>query len=141
VVRTIPRGGFELTEKLADKLDVDFATAEAAKLEVGLTGERADVAKVLNELVRPLLAELRSSIHYFGSTNSSSSLERISLTGGAAGLRGFAEMLAEQMAVSTSVVTPMQHIRNRWSNNDEHAESPEGSASAVSIGLAMGAAA
>jgi hypothetical protein len=35
----------------------------------------------------------------------------------------------------------MQHIRNRWANKQAQTEDNEGFASAVSVGLAMGAAA
>jgi hypothetical protein len=43
--------------------------------------------------------------------------------------------------VPTSVVTPMQHIRNRWASADVPPDDDERSASAVAVGLAMGAAA
>jgi type IV pilus assembly protein PilM len=122
-------------------MSLDLEQAEIAKQEVGLNGSHREIAKHLNEAVRPLLADIRSSIHYFGSTNEGTVLERISLTGGASGLRGLAELLAEQLGVPTNVVTPMQHIRNRWANKQAQTEDNEGFASAVSVGLAMGAAA
>jgi type IV pilus assembly protein PilM len=141
VVRTVSRGGKELTERLADKIGLSLQEAEIAKYEVGLTGSHAEVARVLNESIRPLLAEIRSSIHYFSSTNGGALLERISLTGGASGLLGLGEALSEQIGVPTNVVTPMQHIRNRWASKQAQLEESEGWASAVSVGLAMGAAA
>ena len=91
--------------------------------------------------MRPLLAEIRSSIHYFSSTTEGAQIERISLTGGASGLPGLAAALADQMGVPVNVVTPMQHIRNRWASKQAQDEEADGSASAVSVGLAMGAAA
>jgi type IV pilus assembly protein PilM len=141
VVRTVIRGGSELTERLADDMGMSIAEAELAKCQVGLDGSHAEVARILRESVRPLLAEIRSSIHYFGSTSSGANLERISLTGGGSGLSGLAEALAEQIGVPTNVVTPMQHIRNRWASKQAQQEENDGFASAVSVGLAMGAAA
>lgn len=140
VVRTISRGGNELTEKLMDKVGLTSDDAEAAKRQVGLTGSSDEVSRALSEAVRPLLAEIRSSIHYFGSTNSGAGLERISLTGGGSLLAGLAELLAEQLGVPTNVIAPMQHIRNRFTEQHPD-ERNETSASAVSVGLAMGAAA
>ena len=113
--------------------------AANAKREVGLTGSHREIVKVLNEVLRPLLAEIRSSIHYFASTGGAATLERISLTGGAASLNGLSNLLGEQMGIPTDVVAPMQHIRNRWAS--QHEDGDEYRASAVSVGLAMGAAA
>lgn len=141
VVRTILRGGDELTQAVSEGLEMPWAEAEAAKAGVGLNGQPANISKVLNDAVRPLLAEIRSSIHYFGSTNSGASLERISLTGGASRLPGLAKALSDQLGIPTNVITPMQHIRNRWASKDLSAEEADVRATAVSVGLAMGAAA
>ena len=141
VVRTIGRGGQELTDKLADKVGLSMQEAEQAKHANGLSNGRNEITIALNEAVRPLLAEIRSSIHYFSSANSGAVLERISLTGGASALLGFADELAEQIGVPTNVVAPMQHIRNRWASKQVQQEESDGWATAVSVGLAMGAAA
>jgi type IV pilus assembly protein PilM len=141
VVRTVTRGGQELTQHLADRASLSLQEAEAAKYQVGLSGTDKRIADALIEGIRPLLSEVRSSIHYFGSTNPGASLERISLTGGGAGLQGLADLIAEQVGLPTSVVTPMQHIRNRWANKQSQHDESDGLASAVSVGLAMGAAA
>jgi Tfp pilus assembly PilM family ATPase len=115
--------------------------AEMAKYEIGLTGPNDAVTAILKETVRPLVAEIRSSINYFASGTDGTRLERISLTGGASALLGFGDILATQIGVPTNVVTPMQHIRNRWASKEVRLEDSERSASAVSVGLAMGAAA
>lgn len=141
VVRTVPRGGRELTERLMDSHALVYLEAERAKCEVGLSGSHQQITTSLLEGIRPLLAEIRSSIHYFSATNDGAQIERISLTGGASGLPGLAEALSEQIGVPTKVVTPMQHIRNRWASKQAQTEDAEGFASAVSVGLAMGAAA
>jgi len=139
VVRTVARGGQELTEKLADKLSISHSEAEIAKRENGLSGSDRKVTDALAEITRPLLAEMRSSIHYFGSANTGAQLERISLTGGSSALLGIADVLSEQIGVPAGTVSPMQHIRNRHVN--KQSEESEVHASAVSVGLAMGATA
>ena len=141
VVRTVTRGGQELTSALAEAMGMSPADAEQAKCQIGLVGNNPGVTKALNTAVRPLLAELRSSIQYFSSTNGGLAIERISLTGGGSGLAGLAALLGEQMGVPTNVVAPTQHIRNRWANKQAQNEESEGFTSAVSVGLAMGAAA
>ena len=141
VVRTVPRGGQELTARLADRTGMETPMAEAAKRDLGLTGSNQPVTDALAEGIRPLLSEIRSSVHYFESTNAGASLGRISLTGGASALRGLTDMIADQMRIPVAVIEPMQHIRNRWSAKAVRQVGAEHAATAVSIGLAMGAAA
>ena len=141
LVRTLARGGQELTERLIDRLSLNADQAEQAKFESGLMGPQPEVARILNEGIRPLLAEIRSSINYFRSGNEEAQLERISLTGGGSRMSGLAQAVSEQTGIPTNVITPMQHIRNRWVQPDVDPDDTERSASAVSVGLAMGAAA
>jgi type IV pilus assembly protein PilM len=140
VVRSVTRGGNDLTDLLASMRGLDTTEAEAAKREVGLTGSDSRISDALAQALRPVLAEIRSSLQYFASTNSGASAESISLTGGGARLSGLADLLTSQLDTPTRIVAPAQHIRNRW-----HAGSGEGGselpATAVSVGLAMGAAA
>lgn len=141
VVRTVPRGGQDLTDRLADRIGMEVPQAELAKRAEGVVGTNRTVVDVIIEGIRPLLSEIRSSVHYFGSTNGGLNLERISLTGGASALPGLAWLMTEQFSVPTTVVEPMQHIRNRWSNKDVRDSGADHAATAVSVGLAMGAAA
>ncbi len=139
LVRTLPRGGQELTEELADRIDIDVVQAEAAKLAIGLLGDD-EVARSLNEVLRPLLAEIRTSIGYFRSNNEAP-IARISLTGGGSALAGIAEVIATQTGLPTHVVDPMQHVRNRLASVYTRDGVTDYGASAVAVGLAMGAAA
>lgn len=141
VVRTVPRGGQELTEKLAERTGIDPSSAEQAKRENGLTGSNRSVSDALTENIRPLISEIRSSLNYFNQTNPGAQLQRISLTGGGANLIGIAEALSDQLGVPTAVVEPMQHIRNRWASKQTQQAGSELSVTAVAVGLAMGAAA
>lgn len=139
VVRTVAHGGQQLTDELADRADLSLGDAELAKCREGIAGE-GEVPTILAEGIRPLLAEIRSSLHFFGSMNPDVTLERMSLTGGTAWLPGLAELLASQHGITVEVVAPAQHIETRWSTHMRQMGSGI-SASAVSVGLAMGAAA
>ncbi|MDQ2749892.1 MAG: type IV pilus assembly protein PilM [Pseudonocardiales bacterium] len=141
LVRTLARGGQELSGRLVDRLSLSAQDAETVKFEVGLLGGKDSASALLSEAIRPLLAEIRSSINYFISGNGGTLIERISLTGGASGLHGLADLLSSQVGVPTNVVTPMRHICNRWASTQVRTEDSERWASAVSVGLAMGAAA
>ena len=80
-------------------------------------------------------------MHYFGTTEGGSPVERLLLTGGGSALPGLAELLGEHLSIPAEVVAPMQHIRNRLASKEVQQEESELSATAVSVGLAMGAAA
>ncbi len=141
LVRTLARGGQELTDLVAERMRLSGPDAELAKAQIGLVGARDAETGPLDEGIRPLLAEIRSSINYFRAGSDGAQLERIALTGGAARLPGLAEALSKQNGVPVAVITPMQYIDNRDSSTEWHPEAPARSASAVSVGLAMGAAA
>lgn len=139
LVRTLARGGQQLTDALADGLELDRDEAEQLKRERGLTTRGDAVSDALNAGIRPLLAEIRSSINYFRTGNAGALIEGISLTGGGAALPGLAAALSTQNNLPTAVVTPLQHLDSSPSAADGY--DPSSVASAVSIGLAMGAAA
>lgn len=144
MVRTLARGGQELTDLLVANLDLSPDEAEQVKCETGLTGRGDAAADALQSGVRPLLAEIRSSITYFRAGGDGAQLEGISLTGGGSALPGLAAALSSQNGVPTRVVTPMQHVGNCRAAGERGPADivpSDPAASAVSIGLAMGAAA
>jgi type IV pilus assembly protein PilM len=141
LVRTLARGGQELTDQLIENLHLSLEEAEIAKRETGLTGERDAASLALEAGIRPLLAEIRSSINYFRAAAEGAQLEGISLTGGGSALPGLAATLSKQNGVLAEVITPMHHIQRSQAAPEPGAEKSARAASAVSVGLAMGAAA
>lgn len=137
LVRTVARGGQDLTDLLVEELNLTAEDAERIKRRVGLTADRDAASEALRVGIRPLLAEIRSSINYFRTGNDGARPESISLTGGGADLAGFTEALSGQVGVPVERHTPMLHVGNRNAGG----EAAEQAATAVSIGLAMGAAA
>jgi type IV pilus assembly protein PilM len=138
VVRAVTRGGAEWTDLLVTKGGMSEPDAEAAKCLVGLTDADAKVSTIVAQAVRPLVAEIRSSIQYFGSTNAGATLTKVALAGRSARLPGLAELFSDQLGVASSVVDPMRHVRNRYNSKGEPKEY---AATAVSVGLAIGAVA
>ncbi|WP_375480189.1 type IV pilus assembly protein PilM [uncultured Jatrophihabitans sp.] len=141
LVRTLARGGDDLTANIADRLSIEPSQAELLKRQGGLDHEDPEVARALVDSLRPLLAEIRTSVGYFRSSRGSAPIERISLTGGGANLRGIATAMSDQIGLPTSVVDPLQHVRNRLASKEVRGAEMGGAPSAVSVGLAMGAAA
>ncbi len=140
VVRVVSQGSEEITDRLADRIGLSVEEAEHAKRTIGITGD-TEPARVIRDILRPLFSEIRGSLHFYVTGSPGAPVQRIGLTGGGAGLPGLADTLSEQHGVPASMVPPMQHIRNRYSSKDVDTTAAEHSASAVSVGLAMGAAA
>jgi type IV pilus assembly protein PilM len=138
MVRTLARGGEVLTANLAKRLAIGLGEAEDAKCVNGLDTP-GEVSPILKELVAPLLADIRSSVNYFRTSQPGTPIERVSLTGRAAALTGLDLALAQHLDVPAQTVSPTRLLEPRGKHTSK--ASDEGWASALSVGLAMGAAA
>lgn len=137
LVRTLSRGGEELTTGLAERLGLPEDGAEEAKRRLGLRS--ADPVSIeLRELVAPLIGELRSSLNYFRTTHAGVRIDRLALTGGGSGLPGLAQLLGDQVGLDCEVVDP-RHLL--VTSARKRAVVDEVRATALSVGLAIGAAA
>ncbi|GAB1645237.1 type IV pilus assembly protein PilM [Krasilnikovia sp. MM14-A1259] len=140
-VRTVPRGGAEVTRSIAERLGVDAAEAEAIKCRFGLHGnERPDSATAVSDAIRPLVNELRSSFTYLASGERQKQVTRVALCGGSALMPGLAEHVQEQLRVAVMYADNAGRLR------DTRKAQPRGfdifvPSAAVSIGLTLGAAA
>ncbi|MBO3739644.1 type IV pilus assembly protein PilM [Actinoplanes flavus] len=139
-VRTLPRGGAEITESIAGRLGLDTAEAEALKCRYGLHGNgNPDAVAALVDAVRPLSSELRSSFTYLASGERQKQVTRISLCGGSALMPGLAEHLQEQLGVAVRYADSAARLRDTRKARERGFDSFVPSA-AVSIGLTLGAA-
>jgi type IV pilus assembly protein PilM len=141
IVRTVPRGGIELTETIATRLGIHTTEAEELKCRFGLHGDgRPDAAGAIEDAVRPLVNEIRSSFTYLASGERQKRVTRLGLSGGGALMPGLAEHLQAQLRVpvvhADSSVRLRDTRRARQRGFDQFVPS-----AAVSIGLTLGAAA
>ena len=140
IVRTIPRGGAEVTESIASRLDIGLPEAEAVKCQVGLQQEeQPETAAAIREAVRPLVNEIRSSFAYLNSGERSTRVARLSLSGGGARLSGLRQALHEQLGVEVTFADPILRVRGLRRVRHGALDQFRSSAS-VSIGLALLAA-
>ena len=142
IVRTVPRGGTEITESMADPAGhrgrprprrssaASGCTATAAR-----TPRRAAA-----DAVRPLVNELRSSFTYLASGERQKQVTRIALCGGSALMPGLAEHLQQQLGVTVMYADSASRLRDTRKARQRGFDSFVPSA-AVSIGLTLGAAA
>jgi type IV pilus assembly protein PilM len=141
IVRTVPRGGGEITETIATRLGVPLPEAEALKCRFGLHGDgHPDTASAAADAVRPLINELRSSFTYLASGERQKQVTRISLCGGSALMPGLAAHLQNQLGVAVVYADSAGRLRDTRKARQRGFDSFVPSA-AVSIGLTLGAAA
>jgi type IV pilus assembly protein PilM len=141
IVRTVPRGGAEVTESMATRLGIPVPDAEVLKCRFGLHGDgRPDTATAASDAIRPLVNELRSSFTYLASGERQKQVTRISLCGGSALMPGLAEHLQQQLNVAVMYADSAGRLRDTRQARQRGFDSFVPSA-AVSIGLTLGAAA
>ncbi|MCW2496935.1 type IV pilus assembly protein PilM [Jatrophihabitans sp.] len=141
IVRSIPRGGTEITKLIASRLGMSAAEAEVLKCRVGLTrGEGLESAEVVEEALRPLLNELRSSLSYYATAAGAQPVARLALIGGAAQLPGLVEKLQTTLGVTTFLSDPLQRVSDSRRGGRHDVLGRFRSSAAVSIGLTLGAA-
>ena len=142
IVRTVLRGGAEVTRMMANRLGMSMAEAEVLKCRVGIVrGEGPDTAEVITEAIRPLIGEIRSSLSYYSSSHGNDRISRMSLIGGAAQLPGLTDKLAETFGVPTELANPLQRVSDSREGGRHDVLARFRSSAAVSIGLTLGAAA
>jgi type IV pilus assembly protein PilM len=141
IVRTVPRGGAEVTKMVATRLGITNAEAETVKCRVGLRRDESEEgAQVIGEAIRPLVNEIRGSFHYFSSNHPGERVQRLALVGGAALLPGLAELLTEELGIPTFLSDPLQRVHDLRRGGRHDVLARFRSSAAVSIGLTLGAA-
>ncbi|GLY01211.1 MULTISPECIES: type IV pilus assembly protein PilM [Actinoplanes] len=137
-VRTLPRGGSEISDSIGTRLGMPTAEAEALKCRFGLHGDgNRDSVAAMIDAVRPLASELRSSFTYLASGERQKQVTRIALCGGGALMPGLAEHLQEQLGVAVMYADSATRLRDIRNARERGFDSfvPSG---AVSIGLTLG---
>lgn len=140
IVRTVPRGGAEITESIATRLGIPAEEAEALKCRFGLHGDgRPQAAGAVADAVRPLVNEIRSSFTYLASGERQKRVTRLALSGGSALMPGLLEHLQDQLSVTVTYADNAARLRDTRRARQRGFDTFVPSA-AVSIGLTLGAA-
>jgi type IV pilus assembly protein PilM len=140
IVRTVPRGGHEITEVLADRLGVDLGGSEALKQRVGLNREdEPETADMIREVVRPLIREVRGSFTYLTARDQPRHVTRLLLSGGGAALPGLAAALQKELGVEVGLADPLVRVV-RTGRKIKSELTQAGASASVSVGLSLGGA-
>jgi len=106
--RDIQIAGVKFTQKLVDVLGVDFKAAEDIKLKP--ESDKADkITKAIESVLTGLAAEIRTSFDYYES-QSSSTVDKIFLSGGGSFFPGLKDMLAGLLGIEVEYWDPLKKI-------------------------------
>jgi type IV pilus assembly protein PilM len=133
--RDIPFGGNNYTQAIAQRLNISFEQAEAAKLgkDVGVKWET--LVPPLEAVSRDLSLEVQRTFDYFASTAESERIGKIVLAGGCAQLPGLNEYLSSNWGIPVELARPLERIQVAPAfAEDVGALAP---ALAVAVGLAL----
>ncbi len=126
-VRTIPIGGQDITQALAKKFDYEFEEAERLKHLQGYAPssdldvlEDADpqIPETIESALRPLLLQIRLSLHAFRS-RSKEDLDTVYITGGASRLGNLEAHLTESLGVPTRTFQYLQSDFDRLADSKD----------------------
>jgi type IV pilus assembly protein PilM len=156
IVRTVPRGGGDITDVIAERLTVPVADAEALKCRFGLhefaahqpgqsavAGQDANVGRVAGivaEAIRPLIGEIRSSIAYVKSADAQARVANLGLTGGGAMLPGLPDLLHRELGIDVFLADPLRRLNESRRRGKHNELARFRSSAAISLGLTLGAA-
>jgi type IV pilus assembly protein PilM len=136
--RDISIGGNAYTEALQKELSLARDTAEQAKKGARVDGVSfEDVKPVLKVINENVLLEIQKTFDFFKSTAGSDRIDRILLSGGAARVFGFRDMLAERFGAPIELFDPFRKVEfdaARFGIGDVSDVAPT---AAVSVGLAL----
>lgn len=100
------------TEALERAFGISREDAERLKIGRSIEGISPDsVQMVLNTASDEIYAEIYRTFEFFKSNISDQEISKIILSGGAALLRGFSEMMAERLDVSVQIAEPFRNIK------------------------------
>jgi type IV pilus assembly protein PilM len=140
-VRVLLSGGQDVTDAIAERLGVPTATAEAAKRGgvTDLPDRERDLALSAVELMQEVFVdEIRSSIDYYGASNTQFPVERIVVSGGGSLLPGIIERLQSVTRRPVVAGDPISGLHIGRTGLDESQLAAVQPLAAVPVGLALG---
>jgi type IV pilus assembly protein PilM len=135
--RDVPFGGHHYTQAIAQRLDISFEKAEAAKQgqDVGVSWD--DLVPALEAVSRDLSLEVQRTFDYFASTAESERIGRIVLSGGCARLAGIDEFLSSTWGVPVEIARPLERVGQEAGQFSAEDLEQAGPLLAVGVGLGL----
>ncbi len=103
-----------ITTAIAQKLKIDYATAEKIKIENGLTytKENPSYLKTITDLTDKLAEEVKSSINFYQEHfQEPNPITHITMTGGVSNLKNLSETISRKLKISSSQGNTWKNLR------------------------------
>ena len=133
--RDIPFGGNNYTQAIAQRLNIPFEQAEAAKLGKNVGVQWETLVPPLEAVSRDLSLEVQRTFDYFASTAESERIGKIVLAGGCAQLPGLNEYLSSNWGIPVELARPFDRIEVPPQYSED--VNTLGPALAVAVGLGL----
>ena len=142
-VRVLLVGGDDITEAIAEQLDVDLDLAEDMKRRADERSADtlvAEAGRIVGDRLNPIVDEIRGSLDFYLAQADSLPVERILVTGGASRTRGMLDHLQRTLGNTVEVGRPLASVRVGRTGLSETQLADAEPILAVPIGLALGGA-
>ena len=142
-VRILLVGGEDITEAIAQELEVDIDLAEDLKRRADERSSDtlvADAGRIVTGQVTPIVDEIRGSLDFYLAQADSLPVARILVTGGASRTRGLFERLQQTLGNTVEAGHPLASLRIGRTGLTETQLADAEPILAVPIGLALGGA-
>lgn len=143
-VRILPSGGQDVTDALANAMNIGPHEAEALKREIGIgfavPPELLSAKEAVNDVVSGLIEALRNTLVYYAGSHPGAGIQQVVLTGGGSFLPGVGQYLASASRAQVVVGQPLRTIRVSRHSGIERLSDLQ-STFAIPLGLAFGVAA
>jgi len=141
-VRILPSGGHDVTEAVANAMNIPIETAEGIKRDIGVgravAAELKSAEESITDVTSSLVEAIRNTLVYYASNNPGGAVEQILLTGGGAFLPGLGQFLSSSSRLPVSIGQPLSTLKvGRGVGDIGELQS----VLAVPLGLAFGVAA
>jgi len=132
-MRDIAVGGKDLTKMIAEKLNIDVASAENLKCNPGDREE--EIRSIINPVLSNLLGEISLSFSYYGD-QLEHGIDKVFLSGGISNLKELPQFLSSNLGMEVAKWDPTANLQINPTLNQEALKSSL-PILAVSVGLAL----
>jgi type IV pilus assembly protein PilM len=137
-MRDVSLGCSQIHQKIAAIANCTLAEAEAISLSQKAQKISAEELKsITSASVSDWCDEIRRALDFFYSTNPEDQIKQIYLSGGAAGIKEFRDLLALQSSINVKPINPFERIEINGDQLDSAYMKQIAPQAAISMGLAI----
>lgn len=138
LARDVAVGSDQLTEQIANTLDLEFEEAEKIKLgQISVEEEKRQVEEIFSRTCSQWVLEIKKAIDLYMANHPNSPLDRLVLSGGGSKVNGLISFIEQETGLDVISFDPFQHmIFNRKKIDPDYIDAiaPE---MAIAAGLAI----